>query len=337
MWPAAEPGYRVRFVKLSDGTRIRVVERGPEAGAPVLMLPGWGVCAYTFRGNMPALADAGFRAIAVDLRGHGRSDKPESADLYTLGSLVEHVRDIMAALALDRASVVAQSMAGRVAVELALLAPDAVTSLTLISPVSLGRVRLIGLGRLSASRILDPIAPLAARRVLFRVALETAYGKLGTVEPHEVDEYWAQTQFPGFITAVRRLLGRFDWRSVPERVAEIRVPVTVFRGTRDRIVAADAEAIAGPARLAVTHLEAGKGRGDDQAASEAESAAVRARSSSILSPSPELRPGEVATARWERQAARRLLIVDGAGHALNEEAPGIMNSALLEAVRGWTD
>ena len=292
MWPAGDPGYRVAFVKLASGVAIRTVELGPPGGQPVLLIPGWGVCAYTFRGNMRGLAEAGFRAIAVDLKGHGRSDKPLGDAQYTLESLVAHVTEIIGALRLDRPALVAQSMAGRVAIEVALAIPDRIRSLTLISPVALGRVRLIGLGRASSKPVFDRFAGFARWRALYRFALETAYGKLGTVEPKDVDEYWAQSQFPGFIAATRSLLGHFDWKHAPGRVAALRVPVTVFRGTRDRIVAADAAKVAAEAGLVLRTLN-------------------------------------------ERaHGARTLLLLEGAGHALNEEAPEMLNAALVEAVRG---
>lgn len=293
MWPAAEPAYRVRFVRLRSGLQVRVVELGPEAGPPVLMLPGWGVCVYTYRGNMPALAAAGLRAIAVDLKGHGRSDKPPGDAEYTLPAMVSHVRDIADALGLDRFALIAQSMAGRIAIELALETPDRVSRLALISPVALGRVRLIRLGRLSAKPVFSPLAGIARWRRVYRLALETAYGALGTVEPEEVDQYWAQSQFRGYIGAARSLLGHFDWDDAAERVAALRVPVTVFRGTRDRIVAANATRVAAAARLPLRGLTDPAAAGD-----------------------------------------RELVILDDAGHALNEEAPGILNDALLGAVQG---
>lgn len=293
MWPAADPAFRVRFVRLRSGAVVRAVEQGPADGPPVLMLPGWGVCVYTFRGNMPGLAAEGYRAIAVDLRGHGRSDKPIGDREYTLPAMVAHVEDIAAALGLDRFALVAQSMAGRIAIELALAMPDRVSRLALISPVALGRVRLIRLGRLSARRVFDPLAGFAKWRRLYRVALETAYGGLGTVEPGDVDEYWAQSQFPGYIAAARSLLGHFDWDDAAPRVAALTVPVTVFRGTRDRIVAADARKVAAGAGLVMRKVT------------------------------------EPPTG-----GTRELVILDGAGHALNEEAPALLHAALLDAVRG---
>src|SRR5688500_20372279 len=87
MFPAGYPAYRVSFPRLRSGIKLRVVERGEPTSPPVLLVHGWGCSAFIFRDNMPALADAGFRAIAVDLKGHGLSDKPVAADEYTVDAL----------------------------------------------------------------------------------------------------------------------------------------------------------------------------------------------------------------------------------------------------------
>src|SRR2546423_3442498 len=79
MFPAGDPGYRVNFPRLRSGIRVRVVEKGHVSAPSVLMIHGWGCSAYIFREIMPAVAEAGFRAIAVDLKGHGLSDKPQQA------------------------------------------------------------------------------------------------------------------------------------------------------------------------------------------------------------------------------------------------------------------
>src|SRR5437016_13887243 len=79
VYPAGQPDIRQRFVMLPSGVRIRVVEAGPEQGRPVLLVHGWGGSIYTFRKTISALAASGWRAIAVDLKGHGFSDKPTGA------------------------------------------------------------------------------------------------------------------------------------------------------------------------------------------------------------------------------------------------------------------
>src|ERR1044072_451704 len=86
MFLAGDPGYRIRFQRLRSGMSIRAVDRGDPNAPPVLMVHGWGCSAYIFRDNMPALAAAGFRAIGIDLKGHGLSDKPQHDSAYTVDS-----------------------------------------------------------------------------------------------------------------------------------------------------------------------------------------------------------------------------------------------------------
>ncbi|WP_434318685.1 alpha/beta fold hydrolase [Leifsonia sp. P73] len=60
-----------------DGVRLDYTEYGDPAGRPVVLLAGFKAPATTWRYQVPAFADAGRRVLAVDLRGHGTSDRPE--------------------------------------------------------------------------------------------------------------------------------------------------------------------------------------------------------------------------------------------------------------------
>src|SRR6202521_2770988 len=110
MFPAGDPAYRVSFPRLRSGLKVRVVERGDPESPPVVLVHGLGCSVYVFRRNMPALADGGFRVIAVDLKGHGLSDKPIAAEEYTIDSLVEHLRDILDALPLQAPALCRRSL-----------------------------------------------------------------------------------------------------------------------------------------------------------------------------------------------------------------------------------
>ena len=66
----------------AGGLGIHVAEAGPVDGPPVLLLHGFPECWYSWRRQLPALAQAGFRAIAPDLRGYNLSDKPGRIDDY---------------------------------------------------------------------------------------------------------------------------------------------------------------------------------------------------------------------------------------------------------------
>jgi len=82
----------------AGGVRLAWVEAGPPGGEPVLLLHGEPSWSFLYRTVMAVLADAGLRAIAVDLAGFGRSDKPADIGDHSYARHVEWIR----ALAFDR-------------------------------------------------------------------------------------------------------------------------------------------------------------------------------------------------------------------------------------------
>ena len=191
MFPAGDPAYVVSFPRLQSGNRIRAVERGDPQAPTILFVHGWGCSAYVFRFNMPALANAGFRVIAIDLKGHGLSDKPQEADEYTIDALVEHLREVLDALGLDRPALAGHSLGGSLVYHFAGKYPERVRCLGLISPTG-----LTGVPRMGAYHFLTPAAlvPLYRRvrsRAIVRAALRRVYGKRGHFTPRDVEEYFA--------------------------------------------------------------------------------------------------------------------------------------------------
>src|SRR3954463_15679410 len=75
-----------------NGVRMAYVEAGPADGEPVLLLHGEPTYSYLYRSVLPVLAAAGLRAIAPDLIGFGRSDKPALGTDHTYARHVEWVR-----------------------------------------------------------------------------------------------------------------------------------------------------------------------------------------------------------------------------------------------------
>ena len=76
------------YINIPDGEggqlRMHYVDEGPLGGQPVVMVHGNPTWSYMWRSLIPKLADAGYRAIAVDMIGMGRSDKPASMDDYSV-------------------------------------------------------------------------------------------------------------------------------------------------------------------------------------------------------------------------------------------------------------
>jgi pimeloyl-ACP methyl ester carboxylesterase len=72
------------------GIRFHIAEQGQ--GPLVLLCHGWPECWYSWRHQLRALADAGFHAVAPDMRGFGQTDAPEDISAYTI---VHHVGDMV--------------------------------------------------------------------------------------------------------------------------------------------------------------------------------------------------------------------------------------------------
>jgi pimeloyl-ACP methyl ester carboxylesterase len=102
-------------------------------GRPVVLLHGFPDSGRLWRHQAPALAEAGFKVVVPDLRGYGRSDKPEDVDAYTMDLLVGDVLTVMGAAGVDRAHVVGHDWGAGVAWATALMAADRVDHLVAMS------------------------------------------------------------------------------------------------------------------------------------------------------------------------------------------------------------
>lgn len=134
-----------RTVELSTGVRLHVAEAGAAAaaGAPaVLLLHGFPELWYTWRHQMRALAAAGYRAVAPDLRGYGGSDAPpaggdddddDPAAQYTALHVVGDLVALLDALGESQVFVAAHDWGALVAWSLCLFRPDRVRALVALS------------------------------------------------------------------------------------------------------------------------------------------------------------------------------------------------------------
>jgi pimeloyl-ACP methyl ester carboxylesterase len=241
MFPAGVEGIRTRRVTLASGLSLRVAEAGSPAAPPVLLLHGWAASLYMWRDWFAPLAAAGFRVIAPDLPGHGLSDKPADPAVYGLERQVAVVRELLDLERLDRVDIVAQSMAGTIALELALGGESSLHRLALVNPACFGRIRLQVLGRLLSPGPVDRILPGLVTRWVVTRAHRMVYGDPSLITDRDEDEYWAPSQFPSYARAMRRLLHEFSWRRPPveqmaSRLRTLTSPVLVVLGTRDRLV-----------------------------------------------------------------------------------------------------
>jgi pimeloyl-ACP methyl ester carboxylesterase len=105
---AQAPG-QVGHVTTSDGVNLYYLEAG--SGKPILMIPGWSQTAEQFKYQLSGLSDR-YRVIAVDMRGHGESDKPDFG--YKISRLAKDTHDLIHALDLDEVNILGHSMGSSV-------------------------------------------------------------------------------------------------------------------------------------------------------------------------------------------------------------------------------
>lgn len=143
----------------SGDVRLHYVERSARDDAPlVVLLHGFPEFWYSWRHQLVALADAGYRVVAPDLRGYGRSDKPPGLDAYQIETLTDDVANLVESLGAERASIVGHDWGGLVAWWHAIRHPQQVETLSILNcPHPAHQPRMIS----------DPVQVKKSRYMLF--------------------------------------------------------------------------------------------------------------------------------------------------------------------------
>lgn len=106
----------------TNGIRMHIAERG--AGPLVVLCHGFPESWYSWRHQLKALAEAGFHAVAPDMRGYGQTQRPEEVDQYSLFHLVGDMAGLLDVLGAETAVIVGHDWGAPVAWHAALLRPD---------------------------------------------------------------------------------------------------------------------------------------------------------------------------------------------------------------------
>lgn len=117
-----------RAVLAADGTSIATYEWGDDVDAPVVVavhgFASSAVANWNATGWTRELARAGYRVVALDQRGHGRSAHPHESSAYTMDTLVDDLRTVLDTYLLDRVTLVGYSLGARVGWHACLEMPD---------------------------------------------------------------------------------------------------------------------------------------------------------------------------------------------------------------------
>ena len=242
--------------------RLHYVEAGD--GPLVVMLHGFPEFWFSWRFQIPALAAAGFRVVAPDMRGYNLSSRPVGVAAYHPDRLAADVRDLIRERAAERAFLVAHDWGAGVAWATAMNHPEVVERLAILNAPHPRRM-LQGLRRprqLAKSWYMFffqlPWLPerlvRAARWRAFRYGFEHD-ARPGAFTAQDIGRYVEAWSQPGAATAMinyYRAVFRQTPRHAEARIRPIRAPTLVIWGERDRYLGAE---LAEPDRADVPNLE----------------------------------------------------------------------------------
>jgi pimeloyl-ACP methyl ester carboxylesterase len=241
------------------GAKMQVVEHGPVGAGPIVLIHCF-TCAIDWWDSMTPMLDRHHRVIAIDLLGHGGSEKPSSG--YSIPNQAKLVAEALERLGVEGAEVVGHSLGGAVAVALAQAAPDLVERVVIIDTPpnhdasSLGLVAQLGFAPVIGEAFWRLKPDFAVRK-----GLEVAFAPGYDVPDRFVEDVDRMT-----FSAYSDSASAFDDYTAEEpldrRIAATGKPLLVIMGAEEQIIDDPRQALSEYARTvpgAATELIAGAG------------------------------------------------------------------------------
>jgi pimeloyl-ACP methyl ester carboxylesterase len=229
-----------RILKLPDG-ELEVVEHGPRKASPIVLIHCF-TCAINWWDKMIPLLDRDHRVVAVDLLGHGGSEKPASG--YSVENQADLVAEALGQLGVTDAEVVGHSLGGPVTIALAEQSPQLVDRMMLIDSIpdtSYGDVGFIG------ELPFKPVIGEALWRIKpdfsIRNGLEVAFAPGFSVPDAFVEDVKRMTYsaYTGSHDAFDEYTGE---ESLPDRAAALHKPLLAIMGAEEQIASDPRESLA---------------------------------------------------------------------------------------------
>jgi pimeloyl-ACP methyl ester carboxylesterase len=231
------PVQRYEFV--SQGTPLRMaymdVQPATPNGRTVVLLHGKNYIAATWQGSIAALSEAGYRVVAPDQIGFGKSTKPAHYQ-YTFQQLAGNTHALLVSLGIDRVTVVGHSTGGMLGVRYALMYAESVERLALVDPIGLEDWKAKGV-------------PWQSVDAMYQQELQTTADR---IREYERTTYYAGTWQPSYEQWVQTLAGLYRgpgreivaWNAallsdmiytqpVLYEFGELRMPVLLVIGDKD--------------------------------------------------------------------------------------------------------
>ena len=215
----------------AGGRRIRYLALGEGGGVPIVFIHGFGGDLNNWQFNQEALAE-GRLSYALDLPGHGGSTKDLGAGHVHVGALAGAVVDFMDAKEIAKAHLVGHSLGGAIALDLALNHADRVASVTAICSAGLGpEINMVYVDGFMAAK----------RRKQLQPVLEMLVADPQMVSREMIEDVLRFKRLDGAEAALNRIIddtfaGGQQALQLTARLGEIRAPVQVIWGQKDRII-----------------------------------------------------------------------------------------------------
>lgn len=156
-----------------DGMRMHYVDEGQHHSKTIFLFHGQPSWSYLYRHMIPVLVDAGYRVIAPDLIGFGKSDKPVSADTHTYGNHVKWMRSFVRQLGITQAAAFFQDWGGMIGLRVLAQEPQWLNRLV-VANTALAEMN--GLEKFMVPKVLKLLAAIAGKASVEKFAAKMNYG-----------------------------------------------------------------------------------------------------------------------------------------------------------------
>ncbi|NJP07863.1 MAG: alpha/beta fold hydrolase [Chloroflexaceae bacterium] len=221
-----------------QGFELHALEYGE--GPAVVLLHGFGNSSEDWRPTVELLGRSGYRAIAVDALGFGLSDKPADAP-YSLTLYASLYQGLVAALGLERATFIAHSFGGKIAMATAVLYPERVEQLVLVDSEGFVPIPLLMRKGGTIPFLGEMMLWMSARPQVLQAQLGAFFYEPKTYVTAElVNRAVATLQDPAQRQALLKLSRCYDDHDlvrsgIRARLGELRCPTLILWGEEDRV------------------------------------------------------------------------------------------------------